>query len=696
MNAQSKAIRTSVVAPGIEHIVLDMPNKSANVLTAEFFAELDELLGRLESSPPSLGIVISSAKAGIYIAGADVVAISNTLHWNQQQIIEFCRRGQSLFDRLANLPCVGVAAIHGVCVGGGLEFALSFDSRVASNDRKTLLGLPEVKLGLIPGWAGTVRTPRLIGLQPAIDLVTTGRLISAEQSLVLGLVDSLVESDKLIEAATTIVRELFASQSFLSRRQQRRQATETAHDFPELKATFTAAIQSNRELHPQAPLVALHHMLDSASDPFEVACAKNGVAMSKVYGSEPSAGLLNAFFINERIKKLGRFTSVVPATIQYVGIVGAGVMGGDIAQICPGQQAIKVYDADTARANKVVELCNSRPKVTALAQVACELADVAPSQLVIESIVEDLSAKRQVLLAIEQQVASTAILASNTSVISIGELAANLRRPENFCGLHFCYPAKIRRLVEVVRGPQTSTETMAAVCEWVRSCGKIPLLVGDAPGFIINRLLCPMFNEAGHLLTQGCSLSSIENAMREFGFAMGPLEFMDAIGLDTLFSAGAYLIPRLTTPTEPSLLLHAMNKAGWKGRKSSRGFYSYATTNGSPQSNELLDALITQYSRPSAAALESSEIVRRLLMVMVNQAADVLAENVVNDSAEIDLAMLHGAGFPDHRGGLLFWARRQGLAKLIAEMKHWGAAPGNTRRYRISPNLVSMARENQS
>ena len=696
MNVKPKAIQTSIVAPGIEHVVLDMPNKSANVFTTELFTELAELLRRLESSPPSLGVVISSAKPGIYIAGADLVAISNTLDWSQQQIIEFCRRGQSFFNRLANLPSVVVAAIHGVCVGGGLEFALACDARVASKDRKTLLGLPEVKLGLIPGWAGTVRTPRLIGLSSAIDLVTTGRLITAEQSLAFGLVDALAESDTLIEAAANIVREISANQSYLSRRQQRLQAIKPNFDVSGLTTTFTAAIESNRELHPHAPLVALNHMLDSASDPFELACGKEALAMAKVYGSEPCAGLLNTFFLNERTKKLGRFSTATPATIHAIGIVGAGVMGGDIAQICPVQQPITIFDVDAMRVGKVMEQCNSRPNVVVSAQVANEIADLSACQLVIESIVEDLSAKRQVLGEIESHVASTAILSSNTSVISIGEIAVNLRRPEQFCGLHFCYPAKIRRLVEVVRGPQTSTETMAAVCEWVRSCGKIPLPVADAPGFIINRLLCPMFNEAGHLLTQGCSLSSIENAMQEFGFAIGPLEFMDAIGLDTLFSAGAYLIPRLTTPTEPSLLLHAMNKAGWKGRKSGRGFYSYSSADSSPQRNELLDALIKQYSRSTGATLESDEIARRLLMVMVNQAADVLAENIVSDSAEIDLAMLHGAGFPDHRGGLLFWARRQGLAKLIAEMKHWGAAPGNTRRYRISPNLVSMARENQS
>lgn len=191
MNLGSKGIHVSEIEPGISHIVFDVPGKSANVFTADLLAELSEVIDRLKSSPPGLGLVLSSAKPGIFIAGADLVAISNTLDWNQQQIIEFCGRGQSLFDRLANLPCFTVAAIQGVCVGGGLEFALACDARVASDERKTLLGLPEVKLGLIPGWAGTVRTPRLIGLQPVLDLVTTGRLVSAEKSAALGLVDAL-------------------------------------------------------------------------------------------------------------------------------------------------------------------------------------------------------------------------------------------------------------------------------------------------------------------------------------------------------------------------------------------------------------------------------------------------------------------------------------------------------------------------
>jgi 3-hydroxyacyl-CoA dehydrogenase len=275
-------------------------------------------------------------------------------------------------------------------------------------------------------------------------------------------------------------------------------------------------------------------------------------------------------------------------------------------------------------------------------------------------------------------------------VIRIGELGEGLRRPERFCGLHFCYPAQTRRLVEVVRGPFTSDATMATACEWVRSCGKIPLPVGDAPGFVINRLLCPMFNEVGHLLTQGCSPSSIEAAAREFGFVRGPLEFMDAIGLDTLYAAGAYLIPRLTTPTEPSLLLHAMNKVGWKGRKSGRGFYAYATPTSAPEANPELAPLVAQYSKGSRKQLVADEINKRLLMVMVNQAVDVLAEKVVADESEIDLAVLHGIGFPDYRGGLLFWTRHYGLKKLVEQMQQWCSDSASPRRYRLSPNLCQL------
>ncbi len=693
MNHAFNAIRRSPLGSGIEQIILDMPGKSANVLTKDFLEELSATIDQLERSPDIAGVVISSAKPGIYIAGADIVAISKSLDWGQNQIIEFCRHGQSLLDRLANLPIVVIAAIQGVCVGGGLEFALACDARVVANDGKSLLGLPEVKLGLIPGWAGTVRLPRLIGLHPAIDLVTSGRLVSAASAHELGLVDAIVEPQLLIETATELAKTLNSDGTFKNRRSSRRQAITNSNDVTQIEAEFVRAIESNRELHLQAPLVALRHMIDSAGSVFAEACEKEAVAMSKVYGSEACAGLINSFFLNERAKKSGRFAGVRSTELQAVGVVGAGVMGGDIAEICPSQKPIAIYDLDPARASAVAERCNARPNSASPARVANNLGDLTHCDLVIESIVEDVSAKRELLGVIEARLNRNAILTSNTSVIRISEMAEALRRPDRFCGLHFCYPAKVRRLVEVVRGPKTSNETMASVCEWVRAIGKIPLPVRDAPGFIINRLLCPMFNEAGHLLTQGCRLRDIEDAVRGFGFAFGPLEFMDAIGLDTLNAAGAYLIPRLTTPTEPSLLLHAMNKAGWKGRKSGRGFYAYPAAESPAQPNDQLDALIAQYLRGTTRPPGPDEIVRRLLMVMINQAADALAENVVLDSAEIDLAFLHGAGFPEHRGGLIFWARRQGLPQLVDEMRRWGAAASNARRYCVSSALEELARE---
>lgn len=691
MTDARQAIQRTSLGSGIEQLILDMPGKSANVLTKDFLRELAATIDELENSKGLSGVVITSAKPGIYIAGADIVAISQTLETSRQEKIEFCRHGQRLLDRLTELPFPVVAAIHGVCVGGGLEFALACDARVATTDRKTLLGLPEVKLGLIPGWGGTVRLPRLIGLPAAIDLVTTGRLVSGADARELGLVDATTEPDSLLKTAIDLAKELGPTYKTQRERTKIVLTRLSTTDASELRTDFMRAIEANRELHPQAPLVALDVMIDAAANDFATACQKEAEAMAGVYGSEPCAGLIQNFFLSERAKKSGRFAGVAVNKIERVGIAGAGVMGGDIAQVCPVSTPTVIYDLDSARAEAVAHGCNARANANDSAIVARGIADFENCDLVIESIVEDVAAKRTLLGGIESHLAPAAILATNTSVIPIAELSQSLVRPDRFCGLHFCYPAKVRRLVEVVRGPVTSAATLATACDWVRSIGKVPLPVADAPGFIINRLLCPMFNEAGHLLTQGCSLGEVEAAMCAFGFALGPFAFMDAIGLDTLHSAGAYLIPRLSTPTEPSLLLHAMNKLGWKGRKSGRGFYAYPSAGAAPQPNESLPALIQQYYKPTPVLPAADQIVRRLLMVMVNQAADVLAERVVGDADDVDLALILGGGFPDHRGGLLFWARRRGLPQLVSEMESWTADPGSTRRYRISQTLRQMA-----
>lgn len=690
MHPESPSIRWSTLEPGIEHVVLDVPEKSANVFTTELLDELAAMLDALEASPPALGCILTSAKAGIYVAGADLVAISQTLHWNENQIKAFCHRGQSLFERLASLPCVTVAAIHGVCVGGGLEFALACDYLVASDDRKTLLGLPEVSLGLIPGWAGTVRTPRRIGVKAGIDLVTSGRLVAAQQALEMQLIDAVTNADQLMARSVALIHENQNAATLAARRSKLRQAVPVSKsERANLNEEFGTAI-AGRELHPHAPRVALEHMLDSSSDEFLVACDKEAAAMARVYGTVSNAGLLNAFFLNERAKKVGKFVAIKANPIRCLGIVGVGVMGGDIALACSQRMALRLLDTDEERSRAVAQSCTSSSGSGEPVVIAQSPADLQGCDLVIESIVEDVSAKKRLLADVELQVAATTLVASNTSVIRIAELSTGLKRPDRFCGLHFCYPAKVRRLVEVIRGPATSDDVLASVCEWVRSMGKVPLPMKDSPGFVINRLLCPMFNETGHLLTDGCTAEQIEQAMRDFGFALGPLEFMDAIGLDTLYAAGAYLIPKLTTPVEPSLLLHAMNKAGWKGRKAGRGFYDYPSAEGRAQLNPDLPALIDQYAKPMAQRLSSDEIVRRLLTVMLNQAADVLAEGVVPHGDDVDLALLLGGGFPTFRGGLLFWARRQGLAALATDIMQWGAQPSMRRRYRVSTNWASL------
>ncbi len=443
-------------------ITMDAPESAANILDEQLFSELDRTMAELAEQTDLKGVILISAKPTIFVAGADLKSIAATLDWPEKKIVEFCQRGRAVMARFSRCPFVSIAAIHGACVGGGLELPMWCDCRIASDDRRTILGLPEVKLGLVPGWAGTARLPRITNLDVAVDLVTSGRLISAADAKSIDLIDAIVPQELLIEEAIKMIHRVSTSESFIFDRKKIMGPVENIGDMEAIVQKHGKRIIENKKIFPFAPTVALEHMTRSASLPIKAAWNSESVAMSQVYGSPASRGLINHFFLIDHNKKQPGLVdmNLSPAKINTVGIVGAGLMGKAIANNCLNRGLdVMLLDANTQAQQAVTSQLKCDYPDRSIQ--SCENYDsFASCELVIESVVETVAVKSQVLQKIESAIDDSTVIASNTSAIPIETLANHLQRPENFCGIHFCHP-ELMSLVEVVCGPQSSEQTIA-------------------------------------------------------------------------------------------------------------------------------------------------------------------------------------------------------------------------------------------
>jgi 3-hydroxyacyl-CoA dehydrogenase/enoyl-CoA hydratase/3-hydroxybutyryl-CoA epimerase len=727
---------------GIVIIRLDMPGRGANILDRTLFAELDQAMLDLAQQTELQGIVLASAKPSIFIAGADLNAIASSLDWPDQSIVEFCENGRRVMARFSQTPFPTVAAIHGACVGGGMELALWCDYRIATDDRRTQLGLPEVKLGLVPGWAGTVRLPRLIGFEPAAELAVTGRSISAEEGLRLGLVDRVTTADELIGAAVQWIRSHQAPakspekspakssaevpSGFVGRRQRLlgrvgvirpdQTAAQTAFaaaasavtrvsdrpaagadrpaipdsdpagsamsaELSEVVAGLKLRIARQSDVYPLAPSVLLRHMAQSFDQTYDQAAHSESLAMAEVWGSPPNRGLLNHFFLGDYSKKMISGAGLPISTLQRVGIVGAGLMGLAIAKNCL-QRKIEVVliDSDPNRleeASRALADLNLPAAGGPIAETSQDFSGLAGTDLVIESVVENFRIKSEVLQQIEQVVGTDKIIASNTSAIPITRLATALKNPQRFCGIHFCHP-QLMALVELIRGTRTGDAAMGIGLSWVRQLGKTPVLLKDGPGFVVNRLLAAMLNQAIDLLWEGYAVEEIDQAMRDFGFLGGPFEIIDTIGVETCMYAGHEMWKAGVTCVSLSPLLPKLAKLGRMGRKTGLGVYRYSDRTARGTVDPDFAAIVASYRRAqpdpdkhdpvqngSAPSLGESPIANKILLAMVAEAENILREQIVNDIRDIELCVIHGLGFPPHQGGLLFWSDQMGLSQSL-------------------------------
>ena len=698
-------VQLTLPNPTTALLTLNDANKGANILSQSVLAELAEHLDSLQTRSDLSGLVIASAKPGIFIAGADLREFAASLDFRPEQTEELCQRGRMLFQRLSQLPFVTVAAIDGICVGGGAELAIWCDHRIMADNPATQFGFPEVKLGLYPGWGGTARTTRIAGLANAVELVTGGESISGKMAQQMGLAWDVVPSSQLLSAAFRLVEIEKKSQQYLEKRKTWSEGVHySSAEMEFLAATANAFIQGQTKGQYPAPVAALEVMLEAAADDIETACEKEARGMAKLFGTPINRALINVFFLGDRNKKdsgVGGESSSKP--VARVAVVGAGIMGQGIAAACIKKDVqVLLADAATEALAKGVRAvleeasydkevrgpdANKMARLSPLLNQSHADAETASADLLIEAIVENLDAKRQLYARLEPLLSPQALLASNTSTIPIAKLAEKLARPERFCGIHFFNPVRRMQLVEIIRGPRSSDETIASAVAFAKKIGKSPVVVNDGPGFLVNRLLFPYMNEAIALLLEGVPARHVEKAAKEFGMPMGPLTLYDVVGLDTALYAGRVMYEAFPDRVEAAPLVPAMVKSGRLGQKNGRGFYLYSGKSDKGEPDAEFEKLLDQY-RSAPKKLSPEETTARLFLPMLVEAIRALDEGIARDVRDVDLALIYGLGFPPFRGGLFFWADTVGAKKLVDMLT---PLQGLGKRYEIPERLKSMA-----
>jgi len=691
---------------GLAHLVMDHPTRKINVLDADAMASLEAALTDLEASPPP-GILVLSGKPGSFIAGADIDAIAGIT--DADHVHTLVRRGQAAFSRLAALPCPKVAAVDGVCLGGGTELALACDSRIASEEPRTQIGLPEVMLGIFPAWGGTTRLPRLVGLPAALDLILTGRALDGRRAEKLGLIARAVPAAWLVEFAERHLAHI-ARRSAKQRRDHYQPGSfmewfldATA---PGRSIVFSQARKSvlarTGGVYP-APLAALQVLEHTYGRHEEHGFLAEASAVSPLVVGPVCKNLVRIFRLSEDAKRANVVADpgVQAAAVQRMALVGAGVMGAGIAELAARQGiTVRMREIKPEALQKGLQTIRgviderNRKKRAAAREVDAQMARVLPTldltgmahaDFALEAVVEDLDVKRRVFAELEVRIPPAALLATNTSSLSVDALAAGLLHPGRFVGFHFFNPVHRMPLVEVVRGSRTSDAALVTAVALARRFGKTPVVVKDSPGFLVNRVLMPYLREALHMIEEGFAVPDLDAAMRAFGMPMGPFEVVDEVGLDVAHKVGAVLVNAFPERMAASPILEKLVASGRLGRKNGRGFYRHRGRERTPDRG--IYGVLGLHSPRRSQTVEA--LGERMVLTMINEAARCLEDGIVAGPAQVDLGMVFGAGFPPWRGGVLRHADTIGLPAVVDRLRALRAEKGP--RFEPCPLLVSTA-----
>ncbi len=698
--SEQKAFKLNIDENDFAWLAIDVPGEKMNTLQAAFAEEMEDVFAQLDEKKSSIkGMIVHSLKPDNFVAGADVRMLDACTTAAEAQAL--AEKGQQMFQHLSDLPYPVVAAIHGPCLGGGLELALACDYRVCSDSDKTRLGLPEVQLGLLPGSGGTQRLPRLIGLLPSLDLILTGKQLRAKKAKKLGVVDAVVPETILLDVAKSFVeknagkskgkrkvstKEKLISNTGLGRKVIFEQAAKKT--FEKTRGNYPAA---------DAILEVIRYGLEKG---FEQGQKKEAERFAELVMTSESKALRSIFFATTEMKKENG-SDAEPLPVKRAAVLGGGLMGAGISHVSVAKAKVPVRIKDvsedgvlnalkynyklfeTQRKRRIISKAQLQSKMLQLSG-GTDFTSFNHTDIVIEAVFEDLDLKQKMVAGIEENAKDSTIFATNTSSLPIGQIAEKAQRPENVVGLHYFSPVEKMPLVEVIPHEGTSDETVSTVVEFARKQGKTPIVVKDCAGFYVNRILAPYMNEAAQVLMSGEPIGHLDKALLNFGFPVGPITLLDEVGVDIGAKIMPILVNELGERFKGPDVFDTLLNDGRKGRKSGKGFYTYKG-----KKKEVDKSVYKLLGLSPESKMAQEDMAMRCVLPMLNEAVRCLDEGIIRSPRDGDIGAIFGIGFPPFLGGPFRYMDQIGVKKLVEIMNQHAEKYGD--RFAPCDGLLTRA-----
>jgi 3-hydroxyacyl-CoA dehydrogenase/enoyl-CoA hydratase/3-hydroxybutyryl-CoA epimerase len=700
--SEQKAFSLKIDEQNIAWLAIDVPNEKMNTLQAAFADEMKEIFAQLKDTSGVKGMIIHSLKPDNFVAGADVRMLEACTTASEAEAL--AKQGQELFKQLSELPYPVVAAIHGPCLGGGLELALACDYRVCTDSDKTRLGLPEVQLGLLPGSGGTQRLPRLIGLLPSLDLILTGKQLRAKKAKKLGVVDACVPETILLDVAKKHI------EKEKKRGKQKQSTKEKLMSGSSLGRKFVfeqAAKKTNEKTHGNYPATVA--ILEVIQHGLEKGFAQGQELEAKRFGelvmSSESKALRSIFFATTEMKKENG-AEADPAAVNKVGVLGGGLMGAGISHVSVAKAKVPVRIKDVSndgvlnalnynyklfekqRKRRIISKAGLQSKMLQLSG-GIDFTSFNHIDVVIEAVFEDLELKQKMVADIEANAKPETIFATNTSSLPIHKIAEKAERPENIVGLHYFSPVEKMPLVEVIPHETTSEETISTVVALAKKQGKTPIVVKDKAGFYVNRILAPYMNEAANILLANEPIEQLDGALLDFGFPVGPITLLDEVGVDIGAKIMPILVNELGERFKGPDVFDTLLNDGRKGRKSGKGFYTYKG-----KKKEVDKSVYKLMNLTPESKLSDNDIALRCVLPMLNEAVRCLDDGIIRSPRDGDIGAIFGIGFPPFLGGPFRYMDQFGLKELVEKMNEFASKYGE--RYAPCDGLLTRAGEGRN
>jgi 3-hydroxyacyl-CoA dehydrogenase/enoyl-CoA hydratase/3-hydroxybutyryl-CoA epimerase/enoyl-CoA isomerase len=712
MTFNGTAIQCQIDKDGIAQLRFNNEATGTNVFNATTLKELGECYTALTKASGVKGLLLSSGLDN-FIFGADITEFMSHFKKPESELTAWLEGVNKLFSSFEDLPYPSVVAINGFCLGGGFEISLTADYRVVAESAR--IGLPETQLGIMPGWGGTVRFPRISAADHAIEWITSGKQYKGIDGLKNGIVDAVVKNDKLIEGATTLLKRAINNELDWKSKRAKKQAplrldpTESMMVFETAKG-FVGGIAGPN--YP-APVMSISTMQKAAGMNRDEALKVETANFIKLTKTPAAESLVTVFLGDQYLKKTSKKITKDAGKVGHAAVIGAGIMGGGIAyqsaskgtpilmkDIRPEALALGMGEASKLL-GKLVERksidTTQMAKVIASITPTLSFGDIEMAELIVEAVVENPKVKKAVLGELETKVKPGTILTSNTSTISITDLASDLKRPEDFCGMHFFNPVHKMPLVEVIRGAKTSEATIAKTVQYALQMGKTPIVVNDCAGFLVNRILFPYFFGFNKLVQDGVDFSRIDKLMEKFGWPMGPAYLIDVVGIDTCVHAAKIMADAFPDRMkyEGESVYDIMFKENRYGQKNGKGFYEYTVDKKGKPSKNLNPEVYNLVKKAAKQTIEITDeaIIERMMLPMIIESARCLEDKIVATAIEVDMGLLLGLGFPPFRAGALKYADSLGMDKIVELTKKYESL-GNA--YKATATMLKMATDKKT